>query len=276
MKCGWRYGIRADSDARARRPRSVLRAAACVLLLSLPLRAESQTSSQELDSAIRTLELAIQREPSNQEHCLRLGALLTRVQRFRAGLEVAEKTAGSFPLSPRALEMLGFFQWKTQHNVAAVESYTRALRLNPESAGASVGLGMAQMAAGMPREAARTFEHGIRRFPRHAAHYQAYGILLRRSAEATGESSVRAAAMFEAALKIDGQLAESYYQLGVLALERGLPGEAAGRLETAARLSGHDSRIHYALYRAYRRLNRAEDAAAALQRSRLATQSAAQ
>src|SRR4051794_14206175 len=97
-----------------------------------------------------------------------------------------------------------------------LDSYKRALALDPSSAEASLGLGMAQSAAGMYQEAVATLESGAKRFPRNALHLQALGVVLLK----TGEQD-RAVAMFEAALNIDGALAESHLQLGNLALEAG-------------------------------------------------------
>ena len=75
--------------------------------------------------------------------------------------------------SASAHQMLGFFQTKLQQNLAAVASYSRAAALDSGSPDINVELAMAQSAAGMTDAAIKTFEAGIRRFPRHAMQYQA-------------------------------------------------------------------------------------------------------
>ncbi len=184
---------------------------------------------------------------------LELGAQLGTAGRYSAGLAVATDAARRFPKSARVFQMLGFFETKRQLNLNAVKSYSRALELDPSSTEASVGLGMAQSAAGMPTEAQRTLEAGIARFPRDAMHYQALGVVLLQLSESGEADPTRARAMFEAALKINPALAESHYQLGNLALQKGDLNAAKEHLQLAEKSAPDDSRIHFAMSRLYRR-----------------------
>ena len=231
--------------------------------------ARSQARKGLADEAIRLLERATEIDPSNELACLELGALLADAHRHNAGLAIATAAAGRFSHSARAYQMLGFFQMKLQQNVAAAGSYARAVSLDAQSADASVELGIAQSAAGMTEEATRTFEAGIRRFPDHALHYQAYGVLLANLSESGQAPLSRAVEMLEVALRHDASLAESHYQLGSIALEKGDLDQAREHLERAAQQAASDSRVHFALSRLYRRLGRATDAAAELERHRV-------
>ena len=65
--------------------------------------------------------------------------------------------------------------------------------------------------------------------------------------------------MLKTAISLDGLLADSYYALGNLALNKDKPGEALGYVETAAKLKPDSSKVHYALARAYRRLGRNDE-----------------
>src|SRR5712691_3560500 len=114
--------------------------------------------------------------------------------------------------------MLRLFETRNQQNVAAVAAYKRALELAPDSAEASVGLGIAQTMAGLTADAVRTFEAGIAKWPSDAMHYQAYGVLLLRMAETGAAPESRAASMLGKALDLDPSLAEAHYQLGQIAL----------------------------------------------------------
>lgn len=196
-----------------------------------------------------------------EEIDLELGAQLAKTGQYNAGLSVAADAARRFPNSPRVLQMRGFFESKRQLNIDAVTSYSRALELDPSSAESSVGLGIAQAAAGMPVEALKTLEAGRERFPRDAMHYQATGVLLLQLADAGVAKAARAGSMFEAALRIDGSLAESHYQLGNLALQNGDLKAAMEHWLAAGRSAPGDSRIHFALARAYRRGGRELEAA---------------
>jgi tetratricopeptide (TPR) repeat protein len=189
------------------------------------------------------------------------GAELARARRFRNGLPFARRTAARFPNSPRAAIMLGLFLMRNQENLAAVEAYRRAATLARDSAEASVGLGIAQSAAGLPGDAAATFEDGLRRFPQDATHRVAYGVLLVKMAEGgNGTARAKAVAMFEAALELDASLPEPRYQLALLSLDAGDAAIALARLEEAERLGLSEPRLHYAAARALRRLGRTAEA----------------
>jgi tetratricopeptide (TPR) repeat protein len=192
---------------------------------------------------------------------LEWGAVLAREKRFRAGLAHARETAARFPKSSRVFLMLGLFETRNQQNLAAVEAYRRALALEPDSADASVGLGVAQSSAGLMKEAEATFLAGLKKFPKDAMHRQAYGVLLARMAESGATSPDRAAQMLESALALDASLAEAHYQLGSLALARDDAASAASHFEAAARNGLDDSRLHYSAARAFRRLGKADEAA---------------
>jgi Flp pilus assembly protein TadD len=189
------------------------------------------------------------------------GAELAESKRFRVGLLLAQDTAKRFPGSPRAHLMLGLFAVRNQQNMAAVDAYLRALELDPNSAAASAGLGIAQSNAGMYTEARRTFEEGIRKFPNDAAQLQAHGVLLVKLAESGAGTEAAALEALESALRLDASLTEPHYQLGNLALARDNPAVALRHFEAAGKSGLDDSRIHWALARALRRLGKAEEAA---------------
>ena len=184
---------------------------------------------------------------------LQWGAELAKSARYNAGLTLATDAAQRFPQSAPVLRMLGYFQSKRRMNVAAVSSYLRALELDPSSAEANLGLGMAQSAAGLNVDAVKTLE----RFPNDVLHVQALGSVLLASGNAEG-----ARAQFEAALKLNAGLAEAHLQLGNLALERGDLESAKMHLLAAA---PEDSRVHFALSRLYRRTGDAAGAAREMQ-----------
>jgi Flp pilus assembly protein TadD len=222
----------------------------------------------KLEEAVAAFGDAVKLDPANptlsahlESVSLDWGEVLARSRLFRAGLVHARITADRFPKSSRAYLMLGLFQTRNQQNLAAVAAYRRALELEPESADASVGLGVAQSSAGLMKDAEATFEAGLKKFPNDAMHRQAYGVLLARMAEAGDAPAERAVKMLESALTLNPSLAEAHYQLGKLALGRDDAASAASHFEAAARNGLDDSRLHYAAARALRRLGKAEEAA---------------
>lgn len=223
----------------------------------------------KLEEAVIAFGEAVRLDPTNPKLTERLenvslewGAVLARQRRFRAGLTHARSTASRFPNSPQAYLMLGLFETRNQQNLNAVAAYRRAAELDPASPEASVGLAVAQSAAGMNREAEITFQAGLKKFPKDAMHRQAYGVLLAKLAESEAADSGRAVEMLESALKLDPSLAEAHYQLGSLALARGDAAAAADHFSAASKNGLDDSRLHYATARALRRLGKDAEATA--------------
>lgn len=222
----------------------------------------------KLEEAVGAFADAVRLDPANPKLSAHLesvsldwGETLARARRFRAGLVHAGVTAGRFPKSARAWLMLGLFQTRNQQNLAAVDAYRRAVELDPQSAEASVGLGIAQSSAGLAQDAEATFEAGLKKFPTDAMHRQAYGVLLVRMAESGDAPAGRAVKMLESALALEPSLAEAHYQLGSLALAGNDAASAALHFEAAASNGLDDSRLHYATARALRRLGRTDESA---------------
>ena len=222
----------------------------------------------KLEEAVAAFAEAVRLDPANpalsahlESVSLDWGAALARSRRFRAGLAHARVTAGRFPKSARAYLMLGLFQTRNQQNLAAVTAYRRAVELDPESADASIGLGVAQSSAGLVKEAEATFEAGLKKFPKDAMHRQAYGVLLARMAESGEAPAGRAVKMLGSALALDPSLAEAHYQLGSLVLAGNDAASATVHFEAAARNGLDDSRLHYSMARALRRLGKTDESA---------------
>jgi Flp pilus assembly protein TadD len=196
---------------------------------------------------------------------------LVTAKRLAAALELARKTAETFPHSEPAHRDHGMVEMKMNQFTDAVRSYSRAVELNPKSLDAAVGLASAKWAAGVRAQAEEEFQDLLRRYPREAAVSEAYATSLLSSDDTPNQD--RAAALLRKAIELDGSRPEPHYQLGMLALKRSdLKKNAAGasadslrealeQLEIAARLGLNDSKLHYALARVYRRLGRENDAA---------------
>jgi len=220
---------------------------------------QSQTS--QFESARTNLLKVLEKQPGEasatallESVSLEWGAELARSRRYRAGLALARDTSARFARSASVHLMLGLFEARNQLNLNAVAAYRRALELEPQSAEALVGLGVAQSSAGLLQEAQATFEEGVKKFPTEAACRQAYGALLVKMADSGAVPLTRAIKMLESALKLDPSLAEAHYQLGNLALAADDAAAAAVHFAAASSNGLDDSRLHYAAARAQRRL----------------------
>lgn len=190
---------------------------------------------------------------------LKFGAQLGQAGRYRDGMRLASSAAVRFPDDAQVFQMLGYFQTKLQLNKDAVRSYSRAVELDPSSPEASVGLATSQFSAGLENDSVRTLEAGIARFPDDATHYQALGVILLQLSEHGRNTKGRARTMFEKALRLNGALAESNYQLGRIELDSNEMDSAEAHLLAAERTAPLDSRVHFVLARLYRKRGNADE-----------------
>jgi tetratricopeptide (TPR) repeat protein len=212
--------------------------------------------------AVQAMEEAIQSAPSEEGNYLDLGKILLAQHSLPSVLQLARKTTGIFPNSAPAFELQGRVETGMGQFSDAVRSYTRAVQLDPSRPDGVLGLAQAQFAAGMNKDAERNFEAGIRRFPKEARFREQYAVaLLRQSETGDAQAESRAEELLRSALALDPALPEAHYQLGNLALKKGLIAAAQQHLEQAVKLDAHNGQAHFALSRLYRRLGRKEDGA---------------
>ncbi len=207
--------------------------------------------------AEKTLLEAVNANQATSEAYILLATMLSDKNSNADALQVAERAARVFPDSSEVLFLKGSIEIKLHYFNDAVTSYERAAQLK-DSGGTRRGLGTAQWKAGLRDRAIATFEEAMRRFPNDARTYQVYGTLLLE--DASPENKGRAVELLERAIVLNDAVVEPRYQLAKLDLEAGNAQHALAYLEKAVRLAPKDSRLHYSLSRAYRRLNREADA----------------
>lgn len=220
---------------------------------------ESQGHAKE---AIHAFNRAIELDPAEESNHLDLVGVLLDHNEFTLAQEVARKTTESFPSSFRAYHLRAAVETRASDFSAAVSCYARAVELDPHNAEANLLLAQAQEMAGMGQAAETTLQRGMRLFPRDARHYQEYAVALLKDVQpGDAATKLRAAEFLQAAIHLDSALWESHYRLGGLRMEQGETSKALGELETAERLEPGSSKVRYALWRAYRRLGRDQEAA---------------
>ena len=211
--------------------------------------------------AVAAMDKAIEEDPANESNYLDVGRILLEAHRPKGALEAAKTALSLAPDSARAYGLKGLAESELSQPIDAVQSYLQAVKLDPTSSKALLGLALAQEREGKTQDAQATFEKGIRQFPSNAVLYQEYGkMLLIFRGDDPEASEAHAVSLLTKALTLDNTLALPHFELGNLALSKGQLEQAVTQLEAAAKLSPEDSRTHYALSRAYRRLGRVEDA----------------
>jgi tetratricopeptide (TPR) repeat protein len=207
------------------------------------------------------LEEAIKLEPSDVNNYLDETKILLAQHSLPSALQSARRTAGVFPKAAIAFELQGTVEQAMGQFADAVQSFNKAVQLDPSRPDGWLGLAPAQSAAGMSSQAHSTFENGIKRFPNNTNLKVGYADLLLKEAE-SGDATLapKAAQLLGSALALDPSLPDAHYQLGNLALKNGRLAQAQSHLEQAVKLDASNHQTHFALARLYRRQGRKQDA----------------
>ena len=213
------------------------------------------------DDAVREFREAIQLDPTEEQNYLDLGSILLAERRLTPALELARRTVGAFPQSPRAFSQQGSAELTAEQFRDAIESFTRALKLDENSNDATIGLAKAQAGAGLTSQAKITLENAMLRVPKNAEFELELALLfLKEAEEGNALAQTRAEQLLRGAAEHDNELVEAHYQLGDMALRRGQGPEALVHLEKAAELAPRSAKVHFALSRTYRRLGKNAEA----------------
>src|SRR6516164_7112435 len=132
---------------------------------------------------------AIKLEPTNVTSYLDLGKILLTERRLVPALELTKRTANAFPESSQVFVLKGSVELAAALFTDAVDSFSRALQLDPSSADASIGLARAQFGSGMTQQAEQTLERAIANFPNKAPLELELAQLLLKQAETGDEGA---------------------------------------------------------------------------------------
>ena len=224
---------------------------------------QEQNLPQEATGA---LESAIKLEPAVEQNYIDLCNIQLAHSLLPAALRTANRAVAAFSQSPQILLLNGSIELKVSQFSDAVASYRRATELDPGSADARLGLAEAQLGAGMTDEAGKSFESGMKQFPKDARFPLQFALMLIKEAETSNPTAeARGEKLLKSALTLDPASPEANYQLGELALKQGDAAQALARLRSAANRSSKDSRIYFALAQTYRRLGRKDEASKAME-----------
>lgn len=219
-----------------------------------------------LTEAVAAMKQAISLEPRVETNYDHLAQILIEQQHYPDAYEAVKQALVAAPDSALAFKLKGHVESEMGLFKLALESYTRAVKLNPSDPDVLLGLGLVQQKLFKPAEAAATFEKGIARFPTNPQFCQAYGrMLLGPGARRDTAQESHAVSLLEKALALDNSLPEAHFELGRLMLERDRAIDALPHLEAAAKLDPRSSKIHLSLANAYRQLARHSEAASELQ-----------
>jgi protein O-GlcNAc transferase len=226
------------------------------------LMARCELKRNRLDPAQAAFEKAIAANPQKDFAYLDLAALLEARNRANTALELLRACVRQSPRSFKCYEAKGKIESSEHYFRDAFESFTEALRLEPDSPEAEFGLATSYAGLGQVQQASAAFEKAIRLDPRQARFYAAYGKMLFNTApRKNGAHATRTAALLEKAVALNSRDGESRYLLGEFRLRQGKTKAALALLKSAAADDPKNASIHYALWKAYGKLGQKDDAA---------------
>jgi tetratricopeptide (TPR) repeat protein len=176
---------------------------------------------------------------------------------YTLALKTLSQAARAMPDSYQVFIIMAEAQMKLRYFSQAVISAQKALELHP-SAETRRELAAAQWRAGNKTQALSEFESIRHEFPRDAGTCELYGTLLLE--DGSPEDKSRAVGLLKRAIALDSSSVEARYQVANVELADGHFEQALQDLERAIKLDPDDSRMHFALSRVYRRLDRNSEA----------------
>jgi len=225
------------------------------------LLGRSYEKQDNLPEMLKAFEKAINLEPANQTYYIDLGDALAEKKNYRTAIEVAKEAVKRFPTSSGTYSLKGSVELKMYLLTDALNSYSRAVELDPKNPRAALGLALTQWNMDRSEEAAKSFEEGARKFPRDGFFLLKYALfLLYAPGERDEVQESKIKALLKRSEELDGSMAETHFQLGNLAMRENKYDEALNELQIAAKLDPELSKTHLALARVYRRAGRAEEA----------------
>jgi superkiller protein 3 len=203
--------------------------------------------------------------PDSREARVRLAEVLAQSGDIEASIAQLEEACRRWPDDAAVHDLLGNAQLRLKQHARALESYVRALQLDPQRLAARYGRAMALLGLGLEKEAAVEFTAIVTADPAHAlAHFQLGKIARESGALAQAEAHLRTAvanapdlpgphielahlyrqqnkskeaeAEFRAALGLNPRLESAVYALAQLV-------QATGDKEEAARLFSEFSKL---------------------------------
>jgi tetratricopeptide (TPR) repeat protein len=211
--------------------------------------------------AAESFEQAIALAPADDSNYVDLVKVLEAHNFLRVALDASNRAAALFPNSAAVFNLKGSIESRLSQFTDAITSYKHSVEAQRSSSEGWLGLGRAQVSAGLIPDATSTFTTAIERFPNEARLKVVYAEMLLNHADAADRtSSIRAEKLLRQAIAGDPTNPEAFFELGKIELSDARLTDACQHLERAVQLLPQSSQVHFVLSRAYRRLNRTADA----------------
>ena len=225
------------------------------------LLADVYEQSGHVENAIPAMRLAIQRDPQSEKYRFQYAVLLTNSNAPGAAVIRLEESLKLFPASSRLWFALGFANFKLDKNEESERAMRKSIELDAKFAPAFAYLGLIRARIGDYVQALSLYEGALRADPQLAVlHYLIADAMLKQTnADArTIERHLRQS------LEMDTTFTASRLALGKLFMRSQRWSEAIPELERVVKLDPNVAEAYYQLGLAYGRLKRPTDAQAAM------------
>ena len=207
------------------------------------------------DVAEHAFEAAVAREPSNEDYRFDYGNSLVQHGKFSSAVTAFRAAIADMPRSWKLRIGLGSAHYLLSDYENAARDLLEAVKLKPDSTTGWSLLGEAyDSASGLQREIETAFASYLESAPNDAGAYYHYGAILYQRAQADGRHDYRQAMQnVNQALRLDPNLAEAHFELGLIALAEGKTEQGIAALQKAVDLEPGLATARYRLGLAYRR-----------------------
>jgi anaphase-promoting complex subunit 3 len=211
--------------------------------------------------ATQAFEHAIALTPADESNYVDLIKVLEAHNFLRVALDAANHAAALFPSSAAVFNLKGSIESRLSQFTDAITSYKHSVEAQRSSREGWLGLGRAQVSAGLIPDATSTLTSAMERFPNEARLKVVYAEMLLNHADPTDRTAgIRAEQLLKQAIANDATNPEAFFELGKIESRDGRLTDASQHLERAAKLLPESREVHFVLSRVYRRLNRTADA----------------
>jgi tetratricopeptide (TPR) repeat protein len=205
--------------------------------------------------AEHAFEEAAAREPSNESYRFDYGNSLLQHGKVEPAVQVFSAAVSDLPSSWKLRIGLGSAYYLASEYENAAWTLLEAVKLRPDSAAAWYLLGEAyDSAPSLQREIEAAFASYLETAPRDPGAYYHYGAILFQRAQADGRTDHQKAIQnLNQALRLNPNLAEVHFELGLIALAEGKTEQSIAELQKSINLEPGFAAAHYRLGLVYKR-----------------------
>ncbi len=225
------------------------------------LLADVYEQSGHVENAIPAMRLAVQRDPQSEKYRFAYAVLLTNSNAPAAAVIRLEESLKSFPSSARLWFALGFANFRLDKNEDAERALRKAIELDQKFAPAFAYLGLIRAKTGAYAEAIQLYENALRVDSKLAVvHHLIADAMLKQS---NGDPRAIETHLRQS-VEMDPTFTPARLSLGKLFMRSQRWTDAVAELEQVIKLDSNVLEAYYQLGLAYGRLKRTADAQSAM------------